>query len=59
MPKRTKQGGKGGGAHKYGRNLNKCRAYRARVGKPRGPGRPGTKAGKHHTPVVKEDGWTK
>lgn len=31
---------------KYGRNKVKCERYRARIGKPRGPGKPGTKAGK-------------
>lgn len=31
---------------KYGRNLKKCATYRARVGKPNGPGQPGNKAGK-------------
>jgi hypothetical protein len=34
---------KGGGSHKYGRNRNKCARYRARVGKPRGPGVDGNK----------------
>jgi hypothetical protein len=31
---------------KYGRNLKKCAKYRARVGKPNGPGQPGNKAGR-------------
>lgn len=30
---------------KYGRNRAKCAAYRARVGKPNGPGKPGNKRG--------------
>lgn len=32
---------------KYGRNLKKCATYRARVGKPNGPGQPGKKRGKN------------
>lgn len=32
---------------KIGRNKIKCAAYRLRVGKPRGPGIPGNKAGKN------------
>lgn len=32
---------KGGGASKYGRNQAKCARYRARVGKPNGPGNEG------------------
>ncbi len=38
---------KKGGTKKYGRNLDSCARYRARVGKPRGPGVPGNKAGKN------------
>jgi hypothetical protein len=30
-------------SRKVGRNKDKCAAYRARVGKPNGPGRPGRK----------------
>jgi hypothetical protein len=29
---------------KVGRNKDKCAAYRARIGKPNGPGQPGNKA---------------
>ena len=47
--KREKQSG---GAKKYGRNREQCAAYRRRVGKPRGPGVPGNKAGKNKTPRV-------
>lgn len=43
-PKR--RGGKKG--RKYARNKVKCQNYRARVGKPRGRGVPGNKAGKNH-----------
>lgn len=32
---------------KYGRNQAKCERYRRRVGKPRGPGKPGNKSGKN------------
>ena len=32
---------KGGGSKKYGRNERKCARYRARVGKPNGPGASG------------------
>lgn len=32
---------------KHGRDAAKCARYRARVGKPRGPGEPGNKAGKN------------
>lgn len=32
---------------KYGRNKIKCAAYRIRVGKPNGPGQPGTKKPKY------------
>lgn len=38
---------KGGGSRKTGRNRKKCERYRARVGKPRGPGKPGNKAGRN------------
>ena len=43
LPKRKKQKEKGGGTRKYGRNRKKCERYRARVGKPNGPGQPGRK----------------
>jgi hypothetical protein len=33
---------------KVGRNAAKCERYRARIGKPNGPGKPGNKAGKNH-----------
>lgn len=39
-----KRGKKG---RKYGRNKVKCASYRSRVGKPRGPGVAGNKAGKN------------
>ena len=45
MDQRQRKGGKKG--RKYGRNQSKCQAYRSRVGKPRGPGVPGNKAGKN------------
>jgi hypothetical protein len=32
-----------GGDRKWGRNKTKCERYRARVGKPLGPGEPGQK----------------
>lgn len=32
---------------KHGRNTDKCARYRARIGKPNGPGKPGNKAGKN------------
>lgn len=35
---------------KYGRARKKCERYRARIGKPRGPGKPGNKAGKNKIP---------
>lgn len=38
---------KGGGTRKYGRNEAKCKVYRTRIGKPRGPGVPGHKSGRH------------
>ena len=38
--KKKKEGRKN---RKYGRNRIKCAAYRARVGKPNGPGQPGRK----------------
>lgn len=44
MAERRKQGRKG---RKIGRNKQKCERYRSRIGKPRGPGVPGTKAGKN------------
>ncbi len=40
----AKEGKKG---RKIGRNKVKCERYRARVGKPNGPGKPGNKAGKN------------
>jgi hypothetical protein len=40
---------KKGGTSKYGRNRAECERYRQRVGKPRGPGVPGNKAGKNKT----------
>lgn len=39
---------KGSGTKKYDRNRVKCAKYRARVGKPRGRGVPGNKAGHNH-----------
>ncbi len=39
----AKQSSKSGGARKIGRNKDKCASYRATVGKPNGPGRPGNK----------------
>ena len=45
--KQRKRGKKG---RKYGRNRKSCEAYRKRVGKPRGPGVPGNKAGKNKIP---------
>lgn len=38
-----------GGNKKIGRNKAKCERYRARVGKPRGPGVKGNKRGKNKT----------
>lgn len=35
---------------KIGRNKRKCERYRARVGKPNGPGKPGNKSGHNKTP---------
>lgn len=35
---------------KIGRNKVKCERYRARIGKPRGPGIPGNKAGNNKAP---------
>lgn len=35
---KTNKRDKGGGSKKYGRNRAKCARYRARVGKPNGPG---------------------
>lgn len=32
---------------KVGRNKAKCESYRRRIGKPRGPGKSGAKAGKN------------
>lgn len=43
MPGKKKEGKKG---RKIGRNKVKCQRYRIRVGKPRGPGKPGNKSGK-------------
>jgi hypothetical protein len=34
---------KGGGSRKFGRNREKCKRYRQRVGKPNGPGQDGRK----------------
>lgn len=31
-------------------NSDKCKRYRMRIGKPRGPGKPGNKSGKNYTP---------
>lgn len=42
--KRRKKG------RKYGRNKVKCERYRQLIGKPRGRGVPGNKAGKNKTP---------
>lgn len=42
-----KIGRKKGKSHKIGRNKIKCAAYRERVGKPNGPGKPGNKAGRN------------
>ena len=39
MKKKTHR--KSGGDKKHGRNKAKCERYRARVGKPAGPGMPG------------------
>lgn len=44
MAKKKKEGRK---TRKYGRNKVKCERYRQRIGKPRGPGVPGNKAGKN------------
>lgn len=41
----------GGSSRKIGRNKLKCDKYRARVGKPNGPGKPGNKAGRGHVRV--------
>lgn len=38
---------KGSGTKKYDRNRKKCQLYRARVGKPRGKGVAGNKAGRN------------
>jgi hypothetical protein len=46
MARKASQKKKGGTA-KYGRNKIKCEEYRRRVGKPRGPGVAGNKAGKN------------
>lgn len=35
------------GCRKAGRNRDKCKKYRERVGKPNGPFQPGNKAGKN------------
>ena len=40
----------GGGGGKIGRNKRKCEEYRLYIGKPRGPGRKGTKSGKNWLP---------
>ena len=40
---------KGKKGRKIGRNKDKCARYRARVGKPRGPGVEGCKSGKNAT----------
>lgn len=39
---------------KIKRNQKKCEQYRARIGKPRGPGKKGNKSGKNFTPI---SGW--
>ncbi len=41
---------KRGGTAKYGRMKDKCAEYRRKIGKPRGPGVPGNKAGRNKTP---------
>jgi len=46
MDKKVHKAGKSKKNRKYGRNLAKCAAYRQRVGKPRGKGVSGNKAGK-------------
>ena len=40
------------GGAKYLRNKDKCKAYRSRKGKPRGPGVSGNKSGKNWKPVA-------
>jgi hypothetical protein len=49
MARSTKTGGRGKSkkGRKIGRNKLKCESYRSRIGKPRGPGQPGNKAGKN------------
>lgn len=49
-PSSGSQPKKGKKNRKFGRNRDSCARYRARVGKPRGPGVPGNKAGKNKTP---------
>lgn len=46
MADKIHKAGKSKKNRKYGRNLVRCASYRARVGKPRGKGVPGNKAGK-------------
>lgn len=36
-------------ASKIGRNVDKCKRYRAAIGKPRGPGKTGNKSGKGYS----------
>lgn len=45
MANAQRKGGKKN--RKFGRKKAACERYRARVGKPNGPGRPGNKAGKN------------
>lgn len=46
--KKSKKGAKSSKTHrKWGRNKLKCERYRAKVGKPNGPGQSGNKAGKN------------
>lgn len=47
LPKRKGKKDKANKNKKYGRNLKKCAAYRQRVGKPNGPGKPGNKKGRN------------
>lgn len=43
-------------ASKHKRNEKKCQAYRAKVGKPRGPSVAGNKSGKGFVPVSRATG---
>ena len=47
MADKIHKAGKSKKNRKYGRNLVKCAAYRARVGKPNGKGVAGNKRGKN------------